>query len=272
MNAKTARTNSILTSVMLFLYAGCIVLNILLALLTRNTLFTLPAGILLCLSVLIPAILLCRQAKQGKDRTAKILSVLSLIVSIVWTLVSGLYWMLTIARSLIVEIYLRMSMPMMSMEQLFRLLNFLGIAYTVFTTLVALGLIALFVLSVIRPKQKWLQIKAELHKPAAAVLILVPNLFTLAGGLINKMILRDVDLGKLTLDAYTKFTLFFSYGEIAAELLIVLALAVFVLVFGLMIKKQTDTAQEAQPTREDQAQQPSDIPFHLPAGVNADDI
>ncbi len=179
MTAKTARINSILTSVMLFLYAGCIVLNVLLALLTRHTLLTLPAGILLCLSVLIPAILLCRQAKQGKDRTAKILSVLSLIVSMVWTLVSGLYWMLTIARSLIVEIYLRMSMPMMSMEQLFRLLNFLGIAYAVFTTLVALG---------------------------------------------------------------------------------------------LMIKKQTDTAQDAQPTRENQAQQPSDIPFHLPAGVNADDI
>lgn len=268
MTAKTIRTNSILTSVMLFFYAGCIVLNLLLALLMRSTLFSLPAEIFLCLSVLISVILLYWQARRGKDRTGKILSILTLIVSIVWMIASGLYWVLTIARNLIVEMYYRMSMPM-SMEDLFTLLNFLGIAYVVFTTLVSLFLIAVFVFSVIRSGQKWLQIKAELHKPVAAVVILIPNLLTLVTGLLGRMILNNVELGTMTLDAYTKFTMLSSYGTIALQTLLVLALAVFVLVFGLIIKKQP-AIKSQEP--ESESVQSTDIPFNLPAGVNADDI
>ncbi|MBQ7379388.1 MAG: hypothetical protein IJW70_06860 [Clostridia bacterium] len=229
----------------------------------------------MCLAVVLPTVVLLiygiGQAKRKQGRFDLILSVLTLLVSAAWMIGTLLNWIMTVARNLIYSFYYELDMAM-SMSDLLTILSYLSIAFRLFTTVVAFYLLITYFISVLRSKQKWLQIKAELHKPAAAAVILVPNLLTLMQSLLSKMILRNVELGKMTLDAYTNFSIFFTYSAFALEILLVLGLAIFVLVFGLIIKKQPDTVQDAQSVPAAQAQQPSDIPFNLPAGVNADDI
>jgi hypothetical protein len=69
-------------------------------------------------------------------------------------------------------------------------------------------------------------------------------------------------------DMLVKASRVFMYVSFGVNTALTLALAVFVLIFGLIIKKQPVKASEAQSGREE----PADLPFNVPAGVNPDDL
>ncbi len=268
MNAITVRINSILTAVMLFLYAGCGVLNLLLGFLINNTTISLPANVLLCLALILPTVVLLifgiKQAKKKQGVFDLIASVATLLIGIVWAVFAVLSWLLTTARLFIIEYYYRLDIAM-SLDKLLALFNYINIAYTLLTTIVALYLLGIYLISVLRAKKKWLQIKAELHNPVVAALILVPNLISLIQTLLNPVFNR---MGTDMLIRFARISMYASFGINTA---LTLALAVFVLVFGLIIKKQPAAkVQEPEPASEQG--QPADLPFNLPAGVNADDL
>lgn len=265
MNATIVRINSILTAVMLFLYAGCGVLNFVMMVMTNDAFISLPSGIFLCLTVLLPTIVLLihgvKQAKRRQGVFDLVASVATLLVSLVWAVLFVLNWLVIVARNFILEFYYRMDLAM-SVGDLLALLNYVNVAYTLLTTIVALYLLAIYLISVLRAKQKWLQIKAELHKPAVAALILVSSLISLIQTLLNPVFNR---MGTDMLIRFARISMYASFGINTA---LTLALAVFVLVFGLIIKKQPATASEAQSGHEE----PADLPFNVPAGVNPDDL
>jgi hypothetical protein len=268
MNAKTVRMSAILTSAMLFLYAGCGVLNLLLGFLINNTTISLPAKVLLCLALILPTVVLLifgiKQAKKKQGVFDLIASVATLLIGIVWAVFAVLSWLLTTARMFIIEYYYRLDIAM-SLDKLLALFNYINIAYTLLTTIVALYLLGIYLISVLRAKKKWLQIKAELHKPAVAALILVPNLISLIQTLLNPIFIR------MGTDMLIKFARISMYATFGINMALTLALAVFVLVFGLIIKKQPATkVQEPKPAFEQG--QPADLPVNVPAGVNADDL
>lgn len=268
MNAKTVRMNAILTSAMLFLYAGCGVLNLLLGFLINNTTISLPANVLLCLALILPTVVLLifgiKQAKKKQGVFDLIASVATLLIGIVWAVLAVLSWLLTTARMFIIEYYYRLDIAM-SLDKLLALFNYINIAYTLLTTIVALYLLGICLISVLRAKKKWLQIKAELHKPAVAALILVPNLISLIQTLLNPILIR---MGTDMLIKFARISMYASFGINTA---LTLALAVFVLVFGLIIKKQP-AAKVQEPKPASEQGRPADLPFNLPAGVNADDL
>lgn len=265
MNATIVRINSILTAVMLFLYAGCGVLNFVMMVMTNDAFISLPSGIFLCLTVLLPTIvLLIHGVKQAKRRQGVfdfVASVATLLVSLVWAVLFVLNWLVLVARNFILEFYYRMDLAM-SVGDLLALLNYVNVAYTMFTTIVALYLLAIYLISVLRAKKKWLQIKAELHKPVVAALILVPTLISLIQTLLNPIFIR------MGTDMLVKASQVFMYVSFGVNTALTLALAVFVLIFGLIIKKQPAKASEAQSGHEE----PADLPFNVPAGVNPDDL
>ena len=265
MNAKTVRMNAILTSAMLFLYAGCGVLNLLLGFLINNTTISLPANVLLCLALILPTVVLLifgiKQAKKKQGVFDLIASVATLLIGIVWAVFAVLSWLLTTARLFIIEYYYRLDIAM-SLDKLLALFNYINIAYTLLTTIVALYLLGIYLISVLRAKKKWLQIKAELHKPVVAALILVPNLISLIQTLLNPIFIR------MGTDMLVKASRVFMYVSFGVNTALTLALAVFVLIFGLIIKKQPAKASEAQSGHEE----PADLPFNVPAGVNPDDL
>lgn len=268
MNAKTVRMNAILTSAMLFLYAGCGVLNLLLGFLINNTTISLPANVLLCLALILPTVVLLifgiKQAKKKQGVFDLIASVATLLIGIVWAVFAVLSWLLTTARMFIIEYYYRLDIAM-SLDKLLALFNYINIAYTLLTTIVALYLLGIYLISVLRAKKKWLQIKAELHKPAVAALILVPNLISLIQTLLHPIFIR------MGTDMLIKFARISMYATFGINTALTLALAVFVLVFGLIIKKQP-AAKVQEPKPASEQGQPADLPFNVPAGVNADDL
>ena len=265
MNATIVRINSILTAVMLFLYAGCGVLNFVMMVMTNDAFISLPSGIFLCLTVLLPTIVLLihgvKQAKRRQGVFDLVASVATLLVSIVWAVLAVLSWLVTVVRSYIMNRSYSADFAM-SVGDLLVLLNYVNVAYALFTTVVALYLLGIYLISVLRAKQKWLQIKAELHKPAVAALILVSNLISLIQTLLNPVFNR---MGTDMLIRFARISVHASFGINTA---LTLALAVFVLVFGLIIKKQPAKASEAQSGHEE----PADLPFNVPAGVNPDDL
>jgi hypothetical protein len=253
---------------MLFLYAGCGILNLLLGFLINNTTVSLPANVLLCLALILPTVVLLifgiKQAKKKQGVFDLIASVATLLIGIVWAVFAVLSWLLTTARIFIIEYYYRLDIAM-SLDKLLVLFNYINIAYTLLTTIVALYLLGIYLISVLRAKKKWLQIKAELHKPVVAALILVPNLISLIQTLLNPIFIR------MGTDMLIKFARISMYATFGINTALTLALAVFVLVFGLIIKKQPAAkVQEPEPASEQG--QPADLPFNLPAGVNADDL
>lgn len=268
MNAKTVRMNAILTSAMLFLYAGCGVLNLLLGFLINNTTISLPANVLLCLVLILPTVVLLifgiKQAKKKQGVFDLIASVATLLIGIVWAVLAVLNWLLTTARFFIIEYYYRLDIAM-SLDKLLALFNYINIAYTLLTTIVALYLLGIYLISVLRAKKKWLQIKAELHKPAVAALILVPNLISLIQTLLNPIFIR------MGTDMLIKFARISMYASFGINTVLTLALAVFLLVFGLILKKQP-AAKVQEPKPASEQRQPADLPFNVPAGVNADDL
>lgn len=272
MNAKTVRICSILTSVMLFLHVGCAGLNLLLSSMLRNTLVSLPTGVFCCLTVMLPTVVLLifgiKQAKQKQGKADLIFSIVTLTVSLVWIVLAVFHWGTIVAQNFIVELYYRLDVAM-SMADLLTLLSYLNVAYMAFTTVIALYLLVMYLVSVLRAKQKWLQIKAELHKPAAALLILVPNLMSLLQTVLNLI------LGRVSTDLYITVSRIMLSVSFGITTLLTIALAVFVLTFGLIIKNKPATASEAQDaeqTEQTENQESSDLPFNVPAGINPNDI
>ena len=270
MKAKTVRLNTILTSATLLVYIGCILLNLLLGLLARISTISLPAGIFPCLAVFLPTVVLLiygiGQAKRKQGVFDLILSVLTLLVSLVWMIAALLDWATVIARNLIYEVYYRLDMAM-SMSELLTILSYLDIAFMLFTTVVAIYLLITYLISVLRAKQKWLQIKAELHKPAISVLILVPNLLSLVQMIITRIMLNNFNLGIMSLEKYSTFMQIFSYGSIAVEIVLTLAVTLAVTLFGLILKGKK---QETK-TEESEQSQPEVAQPNVPAGVSAED-
>ena len=68
-----------------------------------------------------------------------------------------------------------------------------------------------------------------------------------------------------------KFARISMYASFGINTVLTLALAVFVLVFGLILKKQP-AAKVQEPKPASEQRQPADLPFNVPAGVNADDL
>ena len=189
MSAKTVRITNILAAAMLLLNAGCILLNLLLVLLTNNAMFSLPAGIFLCLAALLPTIvLLIFGIKQKLGAFHLIASIATLIVCTVWLVASALDWGLSIAQDVIIDRYYSMEIDI-PLGQLISILSYIFTAYTLLTIIVGLYLLIVYVVSVLRSKQKWLQIKAELHKPALAVVILVPGLLYFVRLVLNRIMI-----------------------------------------------------------------------------------
>ncbi len=274
MSTKIVRLNSILTAIMLFLYAGCGILNFMLSLLRNSALnystISLPSGVFLCLAVMLPTVVLLiygiKQVKQKQGKADLIFSIPTLIVSVIWIVLAVLNWGITLARSVIIELYYRMDIAM-SLADLLTLLSYLNVAYMLFTTIIALYLLVIYLIRVLCTKQKWLQIKAELHKPAAAVLILVPNLLSFVSTFLNPI------FNRMGTDALIKFSQIYLYISFGITTLLSIALAVFVLVFGLIIKKRPAAkAQASKAAAQPSQEKPADLPFNVPAGVNADDL
>ncbi|MBO5757266.1 MAG: hypothetical protein J6S28_06190 [Clostridia bacterium] len=268
MSKKIVRINSIITAVILFLYAGLGLLNVLLRLLSGIARITLPTGVMLCLAVLLPTVVLLifgiMQTKKKQGKADLIFSIPTLIVSIIWIIFAVLNWIIALFGNVITEIYYKMDIGV-PLGDLISFISYLNIAYMMLTTVIALYLLAVFIIRVLCAKQRWLQIKAELHKPAAALLILVPNLLSLIQTLLHPI------FNRMGMDILVMFAEIYSIASFVITTALTLALAVFVLVFGLIIKKQPAAkVQEPEPASEQK--QSADLPFNVPAGVSTDDL
>lgn len=260
MSKKIVRICSVTTSVLLTLYAICIVLNFVFTTFVPRGIPWLPAGFVLNMSVMIPTVVLLIAAigrikkKQGGVYDL-ISSVVTALICGVWLVVSTLYWIFSIYYNL------QLTSAMMS-GALSATHSYVALAVEIFTSLVALYLLIAFVVNVLVSKQKWWQIKAELHKPAAAALLLSSNLIMLARRLLSGKLYEI-----LGAETFVKFSNGVIMAQFALTVLLALACAAFVLIFGLILRKKTETQKPEAQTPE--AQQP---PFDLPAGVNADDL
>jgi hypothetical protein len=111
-----------------------------------------------------------------------------------------LNWIISVAQNIILEYFLRLNTGM-PMGQFVSILSYIFTAYTLFTTLVALYLLIMYAVSVLRAKNKWLQIKAELHKPALAVMLLGLNLTSVVRTIINRIMINRWEVGMIDLQA-----------------------------------------------------------------------
>ena len=260
MSKTTVRICSVTTSVLLTLYAICIVLNFVFTAFVTRGIPWLPAGFVLNMSVLIPTVVLLigsivRIKKKQGGVYDLISSIVTALICGVWLVISTLYW--------IFSIYYNLQLTSAMMPSGWVAANsYVALAMEIFTSLVALYLLIVFVVNVLVSKKKWWQIKAELHKPSAAALLLSSNLIMLARRLFSGKLYEI-----LGAESFIKFSNGVIMAQFALTVLLALALAVFVLVFGLILRKKTETQKpEPQAT---EGQQP---PFDLPAGVNADDL
>ncbi len=266
MNAKTVRIANILAAILLLLNAGCILLNLVLSLFKLASFtISLPAGIFLCLALVLPTFVLLingiKQAKRKQGVFDLIFSIITLIVGAIWAVASLLDWGLSIAQSVIINQYYAMDIDI-PLGQILSILSYVHIAYTLLTIIVALYLLVVYAISVLRSKQKWLQIKAELHKLAVAVVILVPGLLYFVRLVLNRIMIT------VSMEAYSTYSMIAMYVQYGVSLLLPIAAAVLLLTFGLILKKQTAPKESvAQP------EQPAPVAdIDLPAGVSADDL
>ncbi|MBE6675277.1 MAG: hypothetical protein E7594_00400 [Ruminococcaceae bacterium] len=258
MSKTIVRICSVTTSVLLALYAICIVLNFVFTSFVPRGIPWLPAGFVLNMSVLIPTVVLLigsivRIKKKQGGVYDLISSIVTALICGVWLVVSTLYW--------IFSIYYNLQLTSAMMPSGWVAANsYVALAMEIFTSLVALYLLIVFVVNVLVSKKKWWQIKAELHKPSAAALLLSSNLIMLARRLFSGKLYEI-----LGAESFIKFSNGVIMAQFALTVLLALALAVFVLVFGLILRKKTETQKP-------KAQTPEEQPFDLPAGVNADDL
>lgn len=150
----------------------------------------------------------------------------------------------------------------MSFGEYTELLSTLNGINSAMVSLCAFGLLAVFVINCLIADQKWLQIKAELHKLIAAVMILVPALISLVPAILITFV-----LSRMGTDAYVAVNQIFGIGSFAIELLMTVVFAVLVLVLGLIFKKPP--AQTAVPAQPDPAPV---LQMDLPVGVDPNSL
>ena len=119
-----------------------------------------------------------------------------------------------------------------------------------------------YAINVMRTKQKWLQIKAELHKPAVVLIVFVSNILSL----INTVL--SVFIRNTSTEIVSRVNIVSYYVQFFVMLLMGVLCAAAVLIFGLIFKKQPKPQAEPQAAPE----QSADLPIDLPAGVSADDL
>ncbi len=259
MNQKTVKTTSAITAVTLLLYVVACALNLLVNLIFPSKL-AIPAFLPLWLSVMIPCVILLihavRSIKQSRGVLRLIMSAVSLLLGAVWGFFEAISWV----------IYSLQMHAMNTFEPLFdmsfgdylSLLSVLNRVNAVMIALCAVGLLAVFVINWLIADQKWLQIKAELHKPVAAVMVLVPALISFVQTLVSTFV-----LGRLGNNAYVVVSQIFGIASFAIEVLMAIVFAVLVLVLGLTFKKQPEQTTEPAETA------PTPLPqIDLPVGVD----
>ena len=256
MSKRIVRICSVTTSVLLALYAICIVLNFVFTSFVPRGIPWLPAGFVLNMSVLIPTVVLLigsivRIKKKQGGVYDLISSIVTALISGVWLVISTLYWIFSIYYNL------QLTAAMLPPTELTVAQSYISLGVEIFTSLVALYLLIAFVVNVLISKQKWWQIKAELHKPAAIALIWGSNLIMLARRLFSGKLYEI-----LGAETFVKFSNGVIMAQFALTVLLALACAAFVLIFGLILRKNTETQK---PEEQEQL-------FDLPAGVNADDL
>lgn len=264
MNKKTVKLCSVVTAVALLLYVAACILYLLVSLLFR-TAIEIPTFVPLWLSVMIPCVILLihaiKSVKQKRGILHLIMSVVSLLIGAVWGFFDALTWVIYNVQLHAMNTF----EPMFGMKfsEYYELLVALHRVNAVMVALCALGLLVIFVINWLIADQKWLQIKAELHKPVAAVMILVPALISLVQTLVSTHVLN-----RLGTNVYVTVSQVFGIASFAIEVLLALLLAALVLILGLVFKKQEAPADaEASPVQEQ-----GTLPFDLPAGVSAADL
>lgn len=263
MTRNTIRIASVLCAAMLVLYVLASLLSLALQYVTGAPL-TLPAGLMLCLSLILPVVVLLigsiAQVKKGGGVLQPILWAVSLVLGLVWVIealvsyVINLLWLSAINSG---EPLL--DMPLGRLSELVNGLNIVGM---LLVSVIAIALLVVFVIGVITSKQKMLQLKAGLCHVAAAIMIFVPTLLSVAQTLLNRVF---ISLGT---DAFSTFVTVYAIASFAIEVLLALLLAAFVLVLGLVFKKQQAPADaDVAPSPEQ-----GTLPIDLPAGVSAADL
>ena len=237
MSIKSVRISNLIAAVMLLLYGGCTLLNAFLHLLTGSTGFILPAGFLLCFAVILPGVVLlihylhAVKSIQGKPELA--LSIATLALSGVWLVACLLNWLTSVVRNIVIENYEDMHLEV-SLGEVLNQTSYLLTAYKLFTTVVALFLLVAGIISVLRNhQQRWLQIKAELHKFACSGVILVANAVALLDAILGRIMLNQ------GLDAYRVYTIIATYSIFAIQVLVGLVAVIVLITVGLIVKKQT---------------------------------
>lgn len=259
MSKKAVRICSVTTSVLLTLYAICIVLNFVFTTFVPRGIPWLPAGFVLNMSVLIPTVvlLICSIGRVKKKQGGVydlISSIVTALICGVWLVVSTLYWIFSIYYNL--QLTAAMLPTDLTVAQ-----SYISLAVEIFTSLIALYLLIAFVVNVLVSKQKWWQIKAELHKPAAIALIWVPNLIMLA-----RRVLSGKLYAILGAETFIKVSNGVIMAQFALTVLLALACAAFVLIFGLILKKRYELQS---PVKQEQDADMASI--NVPAGVSSED-
>ena len=258
MNKITVRIANILTGAMLLLYSVCILCSFLLQKLAQ-TLYSFPSGVFLALAVMLPtAVLLINaivQLKKGGGKYAVVRQGMLLLLCVAWLVLTIVYWLYSLSYYT----------ALMSGQFTAEIVNRFSFATTIYN--VAIGFLMLYWLisyglGVIRAKQKWLQIKAELHKPAVALIVFVSNILSLINTVVSTLV-RNAGV-----ETISRVSLVFYYVQFFAVLLMGVLCAAAVLTFGLIFKKQPKPQAEPQAAPE----QSADLPIDLPAGVSADDL
>ena len=254
MKPKTIRICSVVTAIMLLLYAACIFLNFFMTAWVRG-IPALPAGAALNLSVTVPTVVLLIfgiiKAKNKQGIFDTISSAVTLLVCVIWLIISTLYW--------IFSIYYNLALTSGGITgNLAVASSYVGLAVDLLTSIVALYLLIAFAVNVIVSKKRIWQIKAELHKPVAAVLLLFPNLISFVRRLFLNQLL--ISMGTQVFAQISNVIMILQFALI---ILVALSMAAFILIFGLIIKKQPDMQS---PTTEDEIELSAP-----PAGVSADD-
>lgn len=263
MTRKTIRIANVLCAAMLVLYVLASLLSLALQYVTGAPL-TLPAGMMLCLSLILPAIVLLigsiARIKKGGGVLQPILWAISLLLGLAWAIEAFVSYVIN-------QLWIRainggdavLNMPL---GRLSELINVLNIASMLFVSVIAVMLLVIFLISLITSKQKMMQLKAGVCHVAASIMILVPTLLSVAQTLLNRVF---ISLGT---DAFSTFVTVYAIASAAINLLLALLLAALVLVFGLVFKKQTSVADaEAAPVQEQ-----GTLPIDLPVGVSAADL
>ena len=260
MNKRTVKLISVITAVALLAYALMNILDLLLRLVSPTLI--LPTYLLLWLSVMIPCVILLVSAikgiKQKKGVLHVILHAVSLLIGVFWGFFGAMKWVLYTYQ---INMLQTNAPPFgMSFGAFYELLIALKRINSAMVSLCAIGLLVVFVINFLVASQKWLQIKAELHKPAAAIMVLVPASISLVQTILNTLIFNS-----MSTQIYASVIQAFGIVSFAVELLMAVAFAALVLVLGLCYKKQPAAVAEQQP-----AQPEIDLPegIDLPCGVD----